>query len=103
MGVFCKKIGKWGRGCKKVENEGYFVKKVENEGVFCKKWTFPQRRVHYVQYQYFYFTFYLFGGGYAPNAPLPLPTGLHLCKHEPVQLTVRRYCALRKQSIAMSM
>ena len=25
---------------------------------------FPQRRVHYVQYQYFfYFTFYLFGGG----------------------------------------
>jgi len=51
-GVFCKKNGKW--------------------GVFrVKKWTFPQRRVHYVQYQYFfYFTFYLFGGGaYAPNAP----------------------------------
>ena len=22
---------------------------------FCKKWTFPQRRVHYVQYQYFLF------------------------------------------------
>jgi len=23
-------------------------------GVFCKKWTFPQRRVHYVHYQYFF-------------------------------------------------
>jgi len=32
-------------------------------GFFVKKWTFPQRRVHYVQYQYFYFTFYLLGGG----------------------------------------
>ena len=21
---------------------------------FCKNWTFPQRRVHYVQYQYFF-------------------------------------------------
>jgi len=25
----------------------------------------------------FYFTFYLFGGAYAPNATPPLPTGLH--------------------------
>jgi len=24
-------------------------------GVFVKKWTFPQRRVHYVQHQYFLF------------------------------------------------
>jgi len=38
----------------------FFCKKVENGR--CKKWTFPQRRVHYVQYQYFYFTFYLFRG-----------------------------------------
>ena len=38
---------------------------------FVKKWTFPQRRVYYVQYQYFYFTFYLFGG-----CVCPLPTGL---------------------------
>ena len=40
-------------------------------GVCCKKkWTFPQRSVHYVQYQYFFnFTFYLFGAAYAPNAP----------------------------------
>jgi len=30
--------------------------KAGNEmGVFCKKWTFPQRRVHYVQYRYFLF------------------------------------------------
>ena len=50
MGVFfCKKkSGKWGV-------------------LFVKKWTFLQRRVHYVQYQYF--LFYLFGGAYAPNAP----------------------------------
>ena len=53
------------------------VKKVENEGVFCKKWTFPQRRVHYVRYHIFYFTFYLFGGGGMRTQPThPLPTGL---------------------------
>ena len=61
-----------GRGCffvKKSENGGCFVKKSGKCFFFVKKWTFPQRRVHYVQYQYFYFTFYLFGGAYAPNAP----------------------------------
>ena len=31
-------------------------------GVFCKKWTFPQRRVHYVQYQYFLFYILLIWG-----------------------------------------
>ena len=36
-GVFCKK--KWKIG----------------EVFYVKKWTFPQRRVHYVQYQYFLF------------------------------------------------
>ena len=52
-----------GAFCKNVENDGVFVlKKVENRGCFVKKWTFPQRRMHYVQYQYFYFTLYLFGG-----------------------------------------
>ena len=45
-------------------------KKWKIGGVLVKKWTFPQRRVHYVQYQYFYFAFYLF----AANAPPP--TGL---------------------------
>ena len=59
----------------------FFCKKVENGGVdkkwkmvfFVKKWTFPQRRVHYVQYQYFlFYIILLIRGAYAPNAP-PLP------------------------------
>jgi len=56
---------------------GFLEKKVENGGVV-KKWTFPQCRVHYVQYQYFfYFTFYLFGGCTHPtHPPHRLPTGL---------------------------
>ena len=42
---------------------GVFVK-VENRGVFSlKKWTFPQRRVHYVQYQYFLSYILLIWGG----------------------------------------
>ena len=50
-----------------------FVKKVENGGVFCKKWTFPQRRVHYVQYQYFLFYILLIWGGCThPTHPLPM-------------------------------
>jgi len=70
---------KW-KVCKSVKWGVFFVQKWKMEVFFCrKKWTFtfPQRRVHYVQYQYFYFTFYLFGGVYAPNAP-PLPTGLFI-------------------------
>jgi len=52
---------------------GCFCKKVKNGGIFCKKWTFPQRRVHYVQYQYFLFYILIFGSAYAPNArPLPV-------------------------------
>jgi len=49
---------------------GFFVQKWKM-GVFVKKWTFPQRRVHYVQYQYFLFYISLIwgGGAYAPNAP----------------------------------
>ena len=49
--------------CEKVENRGVFVKKVESEG-FVKKWTFPQRRVHYVFF-ILHFTYFT----YAPNAP----------------------------------
>jgi len=66
---------KWGVGLvkKSAKCGRFFCKKSGKCGVV-KKWTFPQSRVHYVQYQYFYFTFYLFGGAYAPNAPLP--TGL---------------------------
>jgi len=36
-----------------------------------KKWTFPRHRVHYVQYQYFYFILHF---TYAPNAPPCLRT-----------------------------
>ena len=63
MGVFFfVKSGKW--RC--------FVKRSGKWGVFCKKWTFPQRRVHYVQYQYFLFhVLLIWGGAYAPNAPPP--------------------------------
>jgi len=43
---------------------------------FCKKWTFPQRKVHFVQYQYFLFYILLIWEAYAPNAPPALPTGL---------------------------
>jgi len=44
----------WGV-CEKVENGFFFVNKVKNGGcIFVKKWTFPQRSVHYVQYQYFF-------------------------------------------------
>jgi len=44
---------------------------VENgECFFVKKWFFPERRVHYVQYQYFLFYILLiWRGAYAPNAP----------------------------------
>jgi len=53
-----------------------FVKKVEN-GFFCKKkvdLSSTQGALCTVSV-FFYFTFYLFGGAYAPNAS-PLPTGL---------------------------
>jgi len=46
---------KWGGG---------FVKKWKMCGCFfVKKWTFPRRRVHYVQYQYFLFYILLICGG----------------------------------------
>ena len=55
-GVFCKKNGKW--------------------GVFrVKKWTFPQRRVHYVQYQYFFIVHFTYLGGCVRTQRAPLPTG----------------------------
>jgi len=45
---------KWG-GC-------FFVKKVEMGALFVKKWTFLQRRVHYVQYQYFFILHFTYLG-----------------------------------------
>ena len=63
----------------KVERGVFFCKKVENgRCFFVKKWTFRQRRVHYVQYQYFLFYILLIRG--VRTHPLPLPTGLkHKC------------------------
>jgi len=49
-------------------------------GCFVKKWTFPRRRVHYVQCQYFYFTFYLFGGCVrTQRTPPPCLRACHRC------------------------
>jgi len=63
----------WGF-CEKVKNGGCFRKKVKNGGVFfVKKWTFPQRSVHYVQYQYFLFYILLIRAGVRTH---PTPTGL---------------------------
>jgi len=45
-------------------------------GVFCKKWTLSQRRVHYVQYQYFLFYIILIWGCVYTHPTHPLPTGL---------------------------
>jgi len=37
----------------------FFCKQKWKMGVFfVKKWTFPQRRMHYVRYQYFFYFFY---------------------------------------------
>ena len=61
----CRQEIKWGGVffVKKVENRGILCKKVENGGgVFVKKWTFPQCRVHYAQYQYFLFEILLIWG-----------------------------------------
>jgi len=41
---------------------------------FVKTWTFPQRMVHYVQYQYFLVYILFIWGAYASNAP-PLAYG----------------------------
>ena len=40
---------------------------------FRKKWTFPQRRVHYVQYQYFLFYILLISGGCVVRTHLTHP------------------------------
>jgi len=60
----------WGGGCKQKWKMGVFLlKKVDNQGCFCKKGTFPQRRVHYVQYQYFILHFTYLGVHMHPTHP----------------------------------
>ena len=58
----------------------FFVKKGGKWGVFCKKWTFSQRRVHCVQYQYFLILHFTHWGGVRtqpthPPAYGPEPAG----------------------------
>jgi len=48
----------------------------------CKKWTFPQRRVRYVQYQYFLFYILLIWGCLSTQRT-PLPTGLKFLSLRP--------------------
>ena len=48
-GAFCKNVENGGVLLKKVENGGVLVKSGKYGVFFCKKWTFSQRRVHYVQ------------------------------------------------------
>ena len=49
---------------------GCFVKKWKMGGVFCKKVDLSSTQGALCTVSvFFYFTFYLFGGGYAPNAP----------------------------------
>jgi len=57
--------------CKKMENGGVFVKKVKNRGYFVKSGPFLNAGCIIYSISVFYFTFYLIGGAYAPNAPSP--------------------------------
>ena len=84
-------------GKKKWEMGKFFVFKKWKWGCFCKKWTFPQRRVHYVQYQYFLFHILLTGGAYAPNAPPAY--GPELAQ----SLTIVRYTDPRTHSLNHSL
>jgi len=77
---------------------GFCGKKVENGGVFfVKRWTFPQRKVHYVQYQYLLFlhyTFYLFGVG-VPHPPASGPDLLQRSAH------VRSVCITSRNALVV--
>jgi len=55
----------------------FVLKKWKMKGVFFVKKSGPFLNAGCIMYSVgiIYFTFYLFGGAYAPNAP-PLPTGL---------------------------
>ena len=55
---------------------GCFVKSGKWGTFFCKKWAFPQRMVHYVQYQYF-LVYILFIWECVHTQRTPLPTGLN--------------------------
>ena len=73
----------------------FFVKKLKIIGgvFFCKKWTFSQRRVHYVQYQYFLF-YVLLIWGCVRTQRTPLPTGLWCTVSLCVCVSVGHNCEL---------
>ena len=52
--------------CEKKWKMGVFCKKVENEVFFCKSGPFFNAGCIMYSNRIFYFTFYLFGGAYAP-------------------------------------
>jgi len=61
--------------------------------VFCKKWTFPQRRVHYVQYHYFLFFILLIWGLRAHPTHPPPAYGPALCDHTACEASCKQlYC-----------
>ena len=66
-------------------------------GVFCKKWTFPQHRVHYVQYQYLFilhFTYLGGGGSYAPHRR-PAYVREHVSSIASVTVCVKRIATMQ--------
>ena len=62
---------------------------MENGGVFfVKKWTFPRRRVHYVQYQYFFIlhcTYLGEGCVHTQRTPSPCPQACVMCRRYGVE------------------
>ena len=94
-------------------------KKCGKREMFCKKWTFPQRRVHYVQYQYFLFYILLIWGVrthpmHDPPAYGPAGSEFHKsvfsnrrtltawhCPHSSAAVAERRPCSSRSISPAL--
>ena len=94
-------------------------KKCGKRGMFCKKWTFPQRRVHYVQYQYLLFYILLIWGVrthpmHDPPAYGPAGSEFHKsafsnrrtltawhCPHSSAAVAERRPCSSRSISPAL--
>jgi len=88
MGGAFVKMWKMRGFCKKVENRGCF---------FVKKWTLPQRRVHYVQYQYFLFyirPILIWRGCVRTQRTPRLPTGLIMTCLRRILGYTRQWCKI---------
>jgi len=79
----------------------FFVKKSGKWGCFIvKKWTFPQRRVHYVQYQYLFYILLIWGVRMHPPAYGPgKPIGERLHRTSTHARTGRRTCWKHNASV----